>query len=31
MAKMEMDKLTIGDIADMYGLKIEEILKELNS
>ncbi len=29
-AKMEMEKLEIGDICKMYGLKLESILKDLN-
>jgi hypothetical protein len=30
MAKMEMDKLKIGDVAKMYGLDLDGLLKELN-
>ena len=30
MAKMEMDKLTIGDISDIYGLDLKAILEDLN-
>ena len=29
-AKVEMDKLTIGDICSMYHLDLEGILKKLN-
>lgn len=29
-AKIEMDKLTIGDICSMYHLDLEAILKKLN-
>lgn len=29
-AKMEMDKLTIGDISDIYGLNLNLILEDLN-
>jgi len=30
MAKMEMDKLELGMITEMYGLDLEGLLKELN-
>ena len=30
MAPFETDKLKIGDVCKMYGLKLEKILKELN-
>lgn len=30
MAKMEMDTLEIGQIAEMYGIDLENLLKELN-
>lgn len=30
MAKLEMDKLKIGQIADMYQLDLDAILKDLN-
>lgn len=30
MAKYELEKLEIGNVAEMYGLNIEKILKELN-
>jgi len=29
-AKAEMDKLTIGQICEMYGLDLDNLLKELN-
>jgi len=29
-AKMEMENLKIGQICQMYGIKINELLKELN-
>ena len=29
-AKMEMENLKIGEICKMYGIKINELLKELN-
>jgi hypothetical protein len=31
MAAMEMDKLTIGMVAETYGLNIEAMLSDLNS
>jgi hypothetical protein len=31
MAQFEIDKLKIGDVCKMYGLKLTKILKELNS
>ena len=31
LAKTEMDKLKIGEICEMYQIKTEELLKELNS
>lgn len=31
MAKMELDKLKIGQVADMYKLDLDGILKELNN
>jgi len=30
MAKMEMDKLKIGEISKIYSLDLENILKDLN-
>ena len=30
MAKFEMEKLKIGQIAEMYGIELEKLLKELN-
>jgi len=30
MAKMEMDKLEIGAVCEMYGLPAQKIIKELN-
>lgn len=29
-AKMEMDKLRLADICQTYGLKLEDLLKDLN-
>jgi hypothetical protein len=29
-AKMEMDKLTLGEIAKMYGIDLKGLLEELN-
>jgi hybrid cluster-associated redox disulfide protein len=29
-AKMEMDKLKLGQICEMYGLNIDKLLKDLN-
>lgn len=29
-AKMEMDKLTLGEICKMYGLDLKSLLEELN-
>ena len=29
-AKMEMDKLKLGDVAKMYGIDLEKLLKDLN-
>jgi hybrid cluster-associated redox disulfide protein len=29
-ARMEMDKLTIGEICSQYGIELEPLLKELN-
>jgi hypothetical protein len=29
-AKMEMEKLKIGDICDMYGISISDLLSDLN-
>jgi hypothetical protein len=29
-ARMEMDKLKIGEVCEMYGLDLEGLLKELN-
>ena len=30
MSQFEIDKLQIGDVCKMYGLKLDKILKELN-
>ncbi|PIS07960.1 hypothetical protein COT78_00555 [Candidatus Berkelbacteria bacterium CG10_big_fil_rev_8_21_14_0_10_43_13] len=30
MAAMELDKLEIGQICDIYGLDLEKVLKDLN-
>ena len=30
MAKMEMDKLTLGNISAMYGIDLSKLLAELN-
>ena len=30
MAKLEIDKLKIGEVCKMYGLELEKILKDLN-
>ena len=30
MAKMEMDQLKIGEVAKIYGLDLDKILKDLN-
>ncbi len=30
MAKMEMDKLKIGEVCKMYGVDLEKLLKDLN-
>jgi hybrid cluster-associated redox disulfide protein len=29
-AKMEMDKLKLGEICKMYGIKLDDLLKDLN-
>lgn len=29
-AKMEMEKLRIGDVCKMYGIKLDSLLKDLN-
>lgn len=31
MAKLELNKLKIGQVADMYGLDLKGMLKELNN
>jgi hypothetical protein len=31
LARMEMDMLEIGQIADMYDIDIEDLLKEINT
>ena len=30
MMKQEMNQLTIGNVCEMYGIKLDEILKKLN-
>ena len=30
MGKMEMDKLKLGEVAEIYGLDLDKILKDLN-
>lgn len=30
-ARMEMDKLKIGEVSEMYGLDLEGLLRELNN
>jgi hybrid cluster-associated redox disulfide protein len=30
MAQFEIQKLTLGQICEMYGIKLEKLLKELN-